>query len=1221
MKVFLIQCPSRLGALALVAGASLASAPQLVADSYHPTSGTITPSPSPTPEVLKPEYSGPYLDIAALLKNTDKGEAMDEALGGKTLHGTPLTPRTPECFPAESRDVMWEMDWVPDADGQLRPLNFDTNNDGKIDEKERDGIRGRNTWVWWPGGNEGFWNWLAQDGYGLNDYVAFLDSRRRNDRFQRTGAVNQPGYKANKDPSKKILGLYLDVVDEKAKDAKGNSKHFLTPPEWETGKQAPYPGDQTHKDLVRLPATPGKRVEQIIAEQSSLFRMGDVAMFRDTVEKLTQMGDGLDYSIYGFPSGVVGLRLFLNPDFFGDTKAASEARKYWDERVIKTNDRYYTDRDVFADTRLVRPFRVGMSCGFCHVAPHPLSPPADRENPEWHNLSSNIGNQYWKPATAFGNLQQPNSFIYHFLASQQAGTVDTSAISTDHINNANTINAVYDIVPRLARAGLNPTELQSRANVLLPSIEDPGLPVKGDGTDWRHTPRVLLDGSDSIGAFGALARVYLNIGTFYEQWGRCHNAVIGFTKQRPFSVDTCQRNSVYWQTNVKYRVPYLAAFFTLQHPGVPSPAAGTSAITPSPAPHSSTQPMKLAAATDPHAGKPSKAAQAYLALNDGEQRKRGREVWLDNCAICHSSKQPAGFGLTFARKEKGEPWEAQAEPKDDIYTLPFDANDWGDFKNSPAYAKYKKRLRALVDPKGTSLAGDPLTDNHPFWKENFLSTDIRVPVTLVGTNSGRAMATNAIHESVWDNFSSTTYKELASVGLVTYTNPFTGVEQTYQAPAGGRGYYRPASHISLWATAPFLHNNTLGLFREDPSVAGRLVQFSDSIRRMLWSSNRSNHRPVLSDDEWQWLKSLPNEEQPFDAIAPETLVSREGDLRGTGSPSAANDKGMIYRVNVPETFFEFAPSFAEPFVKGLFGPCLTWILSTGLWLLLVPVLLWLAWKHRPLYVGITLIVLAVLVAAGIAVSGIGGGGSTVGVILMAVSGLLELASWEWWIIAIGLGLLGLIFIQARMDDLRTPRVLLGLLLLGIAYALYRSIVVFAVVESGYQKLAIAATLLVLAFLLWYRLRPTLGGFAHAFFLALALITAGLGYTANRFIAGKKLFTVPLANVTVGPLPLKVGPIPKGTPVNLMMNLDHESPHFTKALVSLVIAMAEIKKAGVTGDAAYEILSDRAGQALLNASKCPDFTLDRGHLFGEHLDPDPAKNDQAKEDLISFLKTL
>lgn len=1201
--------------LALFALSHLGFGPVLRADSYHPISGAKATSATPPEDVLKPEYAGEYQDIATLLKKTDKSEVLDEALGGKTLHGTPVTPRTPECFPAESRDVMWEMDMVPDADGRLRPLNFDTNNDGKIDNKERDGIRGRNTWVWWAGGNEGFWNWLAQDGYGLNDYVAFLDSRQRSTRFQRSGAVNQPGYKANSDASKKILGLYLDVVDEKAK-----GKHLLKAPDWETGKQVPYPDDQTHTNLVRLPGTPGKPVEQIIAEQSALFRMGDVPLFRDTVTKLTQMGDGLDYTVYGFPSGVVGLRLFLNPDFFGDTKTAAEARKYWDRQVVKTNDRYYSDREIFADTRLVRPFRVGMSCGFCHVAPHPLSPPVDRENPEWRHLSSNIGNQYWKPATAFGNLQQPNSFIYHFLASQQAGTVDTSAISTDHINNANTINAVYDIVPRLARAGLNSTELQSQANVLLPSIEDPGLPVKGDGTDWRHTPRVLLDGSDSIGAFGALARVYLNIGTFYEQWGRCHNAVIGFTPQRPFSVDTCRRNSVYWQTNEKYRVPYLAAFFTLQHPGTPAPVTVTS-TGPATAPHSSTQPMKLAAAIEPHKGGPSKAAKAYLALDDSDKRKRGREVWLDNCAICHSSKQPAGFGLTFARKNKGEPWEAQAAPADDTYTLPFDANDWGDFKNSPAYAKYKKRLRDLVASTGTGLEGDPLTDKHPFWQENFLSTDIRVPVTLVGTNSGRAMATNAIHNNVWDNFSSTTYKELPDVGLVTYTNPFSGVEQTYKAPGGGRGYYRPASHISLWATAPFLHNNTLGVFREDPSVAGRLVQFSDSIRRMLWSNSRSDHKPFLSADEWQWLKSLPADEQLFDAIAPETSVSRLGDLRGTGSPSAANDKGLIYRVNVPETFFEFAPSFAEPFVKGLFGPYLTWFLSTGVWLLLVPVLLWLAWKHRPLYVGITLIVLAVLVAAGIAVSGIGGGGNNISVLLMAVSGLLELASWEWWIIAAVLAVFGIIFIQARPDDLRTPRLLLGLLLLGLAYAVYRSLVVFAGVDDVFQKLGIATVLLVVAFLVWYRLRPTLGGFAHAFFLALALITAGLGYTANRFIAGKELFTLPLVNVTVGPLPLKVGPIPKGTPVNLMMNMDHESPHFTKALVALVIAMAEIKKAGVTGDAAYEILTTRAGQALLKASKCPDFTLDRGHLFGEHLDPDPKKNDQAKEDLISFLKTL
>ena len=35
-------------------------------------------------------------------------------------------------------------------------------------------------------------------------------------------------------------------------------------------------------------------------------------------------------------------------------------------------------------------------------------------------------------------------------------------------------------------------------------------------TTW--TPRVLKDGSDSVGALGALNRVYLNIGLFSEEW-------------------------------------------------------------------------------------------------------------------------------------------------------------------------------------------------------------------------------------------------------------------------------------------------------------------------------------------------------------------------------------------------------------------------------------------------------------------------------------------------------------------------------------------------------------------------------------------------------------------------------------------------------------------------------------------------------------------------------
>ena len=39
-------------------------------------------------------------------------------------------------------------------------------------------------------------------------------------------------------------------------------------------------------------------------------------------------------------------------------------------------------------------------------------------------------------------------------------------------------------------------------------------------------------------------------------------------------------------------------------------------------------------------------------------------------------------------------------------------------------------------------------------------------------------------------------------------------------PAGGRGYTRPASLISLWSTAPFLLNNSVGPFNPIPRSRG-----------------------------------------------------------------------------------------------------------------------------------------------------------------------------------------------------------------------------------------------------------------------------------------------------------------------------------------------------------------------------------------------------------------
>lgn len=988
------------------------------------------------------------------------------------MRGTPVSRRTPECFPAENRDLFWEMDQVVGASGRLEPINFDANGDGRITGPERDAVRGRNTWLLWGGGNETFWGWLQERGYGIVDFLVLMDSRQRDSRFARAGLINQPGMVSVQDPEKRILGLYLDAP------APDGSILLRQPPNdiEEDGQPARRPVPPPH-------------------HATELFEPGDRSLYEEVRSKLAY--DGLDPAVYGYPSGIFGLRLFLNPDFFGNTKEAARAREYWNERVVKpTHSDYYTNPEINADPSLIRPFRVSMSCGFCHVGPHPLNPPEDPENPQWANLSSIIGDQYWKPQTAFGNLLTRDSLLYHFLASQAPGTIDTSLVSTDHINNANTINAVFDLPARLERALTNSPELQSPANLLVPSIEE------GDASvNPRHFPRVLVDGADSCGGFAALIRVPLNIGTFSEEWERCHNPLIGFRPQRPFRIGVAQKNSVYWQTNERYRVPYMAAFFTFRNK-----AAG----------QSSTAPMKL---TDAPGG-------AEIIAAGADRARQGRSVFLRHCAICHSSRQPEGFQISFQRGMEGG-WDQATLPPPDRdtgapppphYTLPMDFAHWEEFKRSPAYQDYCDRIAAL--------AGQPADDGDPFLTGNFMSSEIRIPVTLVGTNSGRATATNAMRNQVWDNFSSEGYKSLPPVGPVRFYNPFSGRvpdaygnNDSYEPPGGGPGYYRPATLLSLWSTAPYLHNNTLGLYNHDPSVKGRLAAFNDGIRKLLWNSRRT-----------------PGNQE----------YSRTGDLRPFHTPAAAHDPGYIYRLP-QDTFLEFPAPFTRQLLTGIAGRFVTSLLSFWLWVILAALFGWAAWRAGRRHAGILLLVLAVLLAVGLAVTGIGASGGTVqGAMIVGMSGILEHSSWLWWLAVAALAASGFAFLYTRAGGVRIAR--------GI-------------------------------------------------FLVLTIGVIAGGVAANRFINGKSGS-------------IRVGPIPKGTPINLMMNLNPEAgPAVAKALVAMFRATQEIRKNNLKEDAAWEVFEREAGPALLRASKCPDFVLDRGHWFGEAL------SDEQKESLICFLRTL
>jgi len=127
-----------------------------------------------------------------------------------------------------------------------------------------------------------------------------------------------------------------------------------------------------------------------------------------------------------------------------------------------------------------------------------------------------------------------------------------------------------------------------------------------------------------------------------------------------------------------------------------------------------------------------------------------------------------------------------------------------------------------------------------FLQDNYLSTEVRVPVTLLHTNACSPLATNALGGNIWDNFSSQSYKDLPSAGTITWYDPISGEPNKYTLPAGGRGYTRPPSLISVWWTAPYLLNNSVGPFVVDPSVENRMRSFDASIAQMLWPERREH---------------------------------------------------------------------------------------------------------------------------------------------------------------------------------------------------------------------------------------------------------------------------------------------------------------------------------------------------------------------------------------------
>jgi hypothetical protein len=607
---------------------------------------------------------------------------------------------------------------------------------------------GRDTWLFWTGGNQKFLRLLAEQVAPLSiDLFRLLDSRRRGERFAKFGLINEPNCEKATEPDE--YGLYLD--------------------HWKSDPEDYYP-------TVYYPN--GKQV-------------------------------------YGEPTGVLGLRKFKNPNFDSSR---------WDVK------RYFESPGAVQP-----PYLIGFSCAFCHMSFDPTNPPKDPEAPRWENLAANMGNQYFREGDMFlgrGRIifgdrsPGPNratdpydtvgldasSLLFHYAVTQQPGTSETSRISYDFINNPNTINSIFYL-------GNRPTFTERTPDGVL-----------------RVVNHVLKDGADSVGIQMALLRVWINIGCEGRYWvDHLFNPATG-QRQKPLNLDDLRLNfradaelseedrARRTELRTKYgddvgqdwaeahrRNPHLLGYLASYTPARLANAPGGNAY--------------LLDETKPA---------------DKKRLDNGKQLFADHCASCHSNKQP-------------------------MYSL----------------ARTEAQRKHFFQ---TSVAAPDFLAN------NTLSDDVRYSVTrpykkgqpALGTNMARALATNAVDGDIWAELSSKDYKALPPLGRVRLTHAFedgmlvakrpgsapspqTDLTLDFVPPGGGRGYYRTPSLVSMWATAPYLHNNALGDYhvvnartgaRElfpndgrdlakdgspltiDTSVEGRMKMFQDGVEKLLWPQKR-----------------------------------------------------------------------------------------------------------------------------------------------------------------------------------------------------------------------------------------------------------------------------------------------------------------------------------------------------------------------------------------------
>ncbi|HEV8539885.1 MAG TPA: hypothetical protein VGQ60_01870 [Nitrospiraceae bacterium] len=485
---------------------------------------------------------------------------------------------------------------------------------------------------------------------------------------------------------------------------------------------------------------------------------------------------------FGTSTGAMGFRKLPNPKF---DKAAWNALNHGSA----TWDGF---RKKLSDGSLEPPFLVGISCGACHIAfdpVKPFTPPHSPAYPAVENLSGTVGNQYSRALAIFASGMPTNSLEWQVFGLVRPGTVDTSSIPTDQVNNAGTINAIINLTqrPTFPHDVLKWRPVMTGEQcAVAPDHErcwcEPG---KGNRKCWKRSlvkqepvHHILKGGEDSIGALEALQRVYINIGSCAESaWVNHLTDMMQMDPrlrgygQTPMDIGQARRDCPSFRA-IEDRLPDLLDYLM----------TGT--------------PADLREARE-HARKAKDRTARYtqadlvkdLEADLHADVERGRRIFATKCAACHSS---------LPENEKN--------------------------------GKFIDRDFHALDP-ATGL------------RKDWLGNDVPTAATKLEVNASRALHSNHMTEHLWEEYASQSYRQRPPVAL-----PMSIKEEHLEFSMladGGRGYYRNVSLLSLWAFAPFMHDNGTGpelcggppgllpCQPFDPSVEGRYRLFKESMAQLL----------------------------------------------------------------------------------------------------------------------------------------------------------------------------------------------------------------------------------------------------------------------------------------------------------------------------------------------------------------------------------------------------